>query len=194
MSILACSVCQVCQVYWHTPLVLALEGQRQMNLREFEISLIYVVSSRPTWGYTAEPCLRKQTEQKMRWRTAEQGAEDLHLEPQARSREGKPEMVWFFKVSKLLSSGIIPPELPPDSTTKFRCWGLRISPSNHTPVKSASILCCSQIDQNPVIVAGKTHLSSAVLFSWRWVCCIAVGLFLRTLFWSSEKEVTAYSF
>lgn len=67
VSMLACFVCQIFQVWWHTPLVLALERQRQVNLYEFEISLVcvvymyYIVSSRPTWGYAVRSCLKKQT-------------------------------------------------------------------------------------------------------------------------------------
>jgi hypothetical protein len=40
-------------------LIPALEGQRQVNLCEFEASLVYIASSRPNRVYTVKPRLKR---------------------------------------------------------------------------------------------------------------------------------------
>jgi hypothetical protein len=35
-----------CPAWWHTLLIPTLEGQRKVNLYEFQASLVYIVSSR----------------------------------------------------------------------------------------------------------------------------------------------------
>jgi hypothetical protein len=48
------------QAWWHTPLVPAL--WRQVDLCEFEASLVYKVSpGQPGLWHTEKPCLKKQT-------------------------------------------------------------------------------------------------------------------------------------
>ena len=63
----------------HTPLNPALGRQRQVDLCEFEVSLIYRASSRTARGYTEKPCLTKTTPlpttRKRPWR-------NLGLEPE----------------------------------------------------------------------------------------------------------------
>ncbi len=47
--------------WWRTPLILALRRQRQVDLSEFEASLVYRVSSRTeSQGCTEKLCLEKQ--------------------------------------------------------------------------------------------------------------------------------------
>lgn len=46
-------------VCWQMPLGLALRRQKQADLSEFEDTLVYKASSRPTKDYTWRPCLFK---------------------------------------------------------------------------------------------------------------------------------------
>lgn len=47
----------------HTPLITAFQRQRQVDVYEFEASLVYVGSSRSSQGYIVRPCLKTKTGQ-----------------------------------------------------------------------------------------------------------------------------------
>jgi hypothetical protein len=45
-------------MWWHVTLIPALWKERQLDLCEFEASLVYRVSSLNSQGYTEKPCLK----------------------------------------------------------------------------------------------------------------------------------------
>ena len=52
-----------CQQCWHTPLIPALRRQRQVDVYEFEASLVYRSSSRTARATQKNPALKKKKEE-----------------------------------------------------------------------------------------------------------------------------------
>ena len=55
--------------WWHTPLVQAFRRKKQVDLCEFEVSLVYRASSRAGSKATEKPCLKKPKKQKKQKKT-----------------------------------------------------------------------------------------------------------------------------
>jgi hypothetical protein len=64
------------QVWWLTPLILALGKQRQVDLCEFKASVIYRVSSRTARDKQRNPISKKKKKiNKIKWRVSKKGTQ-----------------------------------------------------------------------------------------------------------------------